>query len=649
MDRSYDISFSSYEDYPTHNSTGKGDISITDQLARLRVSALTKAAEISPLVKEVTIGPKSPLKKDEIKENLTNIKDENTDQNLVEDKLREDLRYTLIMKEYENKFQEASIEIFNDMVHNMLAKRAEVMATFWTRQGEVCDRRALELKARKFQMLKELKENDNLSVLNKARIDEQNCKIINTEIIENMNKILEEQNRAMARCTAITQSHSQICTCYSEITDILKAEPLAKSVCETYTTAINTVLGNINHIMDICKTGATDKDVKQAEILALNIENIKRKILDTIDTIKREEKLKKQKEAEEELRRKELEEREAQALKAAQMAAAANAEKIKLEQPKKTKPVFYSPENYNHYENLKTYLEQYEAQYNDLLQNPNLKKFRFDCQKAVNTPVNALSSVSASHMRDKYEKLSKLLKGETVKVLDIHVTATQHPQGLFYCTALLAKKIVRQGDLLVSSSTEAAYPLAAVTAALWAQFPHFGKLVEANFHRYCPYIVPMFMPQKEGQSDKEFYMSRGYMYNDEGVVEKQDKFLKRMSGIFRLHCAIWIASMPKFLNTPNAHGLRYGWRWLASFLNLKPEPDISATLVHDFFIMCGSKYDKHYGKQFRKILELTSNQYLKVLENIDEGGPKTRLEVYLQTVIKSNVVPAPPASTQINW
>lgn len=652
MDRSYDISFSSYEDLSTNNSTRKGDISISDQLsgfARLRVSALTKAAEMSPLVKEVTIGPNSPLKKDEVREPVIIIQEDNDDENLIEDKLREDLRYTLIMKECENKLQESSEEQFKNLVENMICKRAEIMTKFWTRQGEECNRRAMEFKARKLQMLKELQENDNLSVLNRARLDEQNCQIINTKAIENMNRILEEQNRATARLAAITDSHTKICICYNEITDILNTEPAAKTICDKYSTAKNTVLGNIDHIMEICKTGGvTEKDIKQAEVLALNIENIKRKILESVDTIKREEKLKRQKE-EEELKKK-AQEREAQQIKEAQIAAAAEAEKTRLEQqPKKTQPLYYSAENYYHYDNLKNYLEQYEAQYKDLLQDVNLKKFRFDCQKAVNTPVNALSSVSASHMRDKYDKLSKLLKGERVQVLDIYVTATQHPQGLFYCTALLAKKIVRQGDLLVSSSTEAAYPLAAVTAALWAQFPHFGKLVEANFHRYCPYLVPMFMPQKEGQSDKEFYMSRGYTYNDEGVVEKQDKFLKRMSGIFRLRCAIWIASMPKFMNTPNPHGLRFGWQWLASFLNLKPEPDISATLIHDFFIMCGSTYDKHYGKQFRKILELTSNQYLKVLENIDEGGPKTRLEVYLQTVLQSNDVPAPPASTQINW
>lgn len=651
MDRSFDISYSSYDDLSRNNSSRKLDMSISDQLSdfqRLRITALTNAAEISPLVKEVTIGPNSPLKKDDYKEiqDELPIKENKYEENLIEDTIREDLRYSLIMKECQNRLQESSEELFNNFIENMISKRAEYISKFWKKQGEDSQRRALEFKARKLRMLNELQENDNLSVLNRARLDEKNSQIIDTQTIDNMNRILEEQNKATARFAAITDSHTRICICYNEINRMLNVETYAKIIDDKYIHAINAIVRSINHVMDICKTGAiTEKDVKQSEVLSISIENIRKKILEDIDIMEKEEMMLRQKE-EELLRKKELEARKEQEIKAAELA---EVERIKMEQPKKTKPVFYSENNYNCYDNLKNYLEQYELQYKDLLQDVNLKKFRFDCQKAVNTPVNALSSVSALHMRDKYDKLSKLLKGERVQVLDIYVTATQHPQGLYYCTALLAKKIVRQGDLLVSSNTEAAYPLAAVTAALWAQFPHFGKLVEAYFHRFCPYLVPMYLPQKEGQSDKEFYMSRGYTYNDEGVVEKQDKFLKRMSGIFRLRCAIWIASMPKFLNTPNPHGLRFGWQWIASFLNLKPEPDISATLVHDFLIMCGSKYNKHYGKQFRKILELTNNQYLKILENIDEGGPKTRLEVYLQTVLESNEVPAPPASTQINW
>ncbi|XP_026743339.1 nucleoporin GLE1 [Trichoplusia ni] len=642
MDRSFDISYSSYEDLSRNNSLRKGDISISDQLAgfeRLRVSVLTKAAEMSPLVKEVTIGPNSPIKKEYLDLELDAEKEKEED-DFIEDKVPEDLRYTLIMKECENSVKETSTELFSNMVKNMISNYSAFMTRGLNKQRDETQKRTLEL-------LKHLQENDNVTVLKEARLEEKNTQVINTQTIDNMNRILEEQNRAMARLAAMTDSHTKICVCYNEITYILNSEPSAKAVLDKYKLTINAIEGNINHIVNICRSGTlTDVDVKLTKELCVKIEGIKSKVLLEIENVKKEEMAKKQKE--EELRRKkEIEEKEAQqALQAAKLAEEA---KVKKEQPKATKPTFYSANNYNYYQELKSYLEQYEAQYKDLLQNVNLKKFRFDCQKAVNTPVNALSSVSAVHMRDKYDKLSKLLRGERVQVLDVYVCATQHPQGLAYCTALLAKKIVRQGDLLVSSNTEAAYPLAAVTVALWSQFPKFGKLVEAYFHNLCPYLVPMFLPQKEGQTDKEFYLSRGYTYNDEGVVEKQDKFLKRMSGIFRLRCAIWIAQMPRFLNVPNPHSLRYGWQWLASFLNLKPEPDISATLLHDFFIMCGSKFNQHYGKQFRKILELSNNQYLKILDGIDEGGPKTRLEVYLQTVIKSNSIPPPPASTQINW
>ncbi|CAB3248919.1 unnamed protein product [Arctia plantaginis] len=639
MNSSYDISFESYEDTSKHNFRHKGGINISNELAdlceRLRVSALTNAAEISPLVKEVTIGPNSPRKKDDYKDTTPIINKEQPSENLLEDKLQEDLRYLLIAKKCENKMQKTSNELFKDILGNMLCKHAEATTQFWQIQAQECQKRTLLDKERKMKMYKSIQENDNTSLLEKARTNELNCPINNTDTIDNMNKILEEQNKATARFASIT-----------DISNQLTAEPLAKTVINTYTGGIGAVKENNNVVTEYCKTGnVPDKDAKQAKLLALNIENIKKNIAQDLEVIKKEEILMKQKQ--EELKKKQIEEEKAQQIKLAQAAAA---EKEKTERMKKTKPVFFSNNNYKYYEDLKNYLDQYEVQYKDLLEDTSLKKFRFDCQKAVNTPVNALSSVSVLHMKDKYDKLSKLLKGEIVQVLDISVRATRHPQGLAYCTALLAKKIVRQGDLLVSSNTEAAYPLAAVTVALWAQFPHFGKLVEAYFHRLCPYLVPMFLPQKEGQTDKEFYLSRGYTYNDEGVVEKQDKFLKRMSGIFRLRCAIWTAKMPKFLNSPHPNGMRHAWHWLASFINLKPEPDISATLLHDFYIMCGSRCNECYDKQFRKILVLANSDYLKILENIDEGGPKTRLEVYLQAALKSNNIPPPPVpAQQINW
>lgn len=636
-----DSNYSSLDEY-TRSYSKSCDLSISDTLAdfgRLRISALTKAAEISPLVTEVTIGPRSPEKKVKSKKNEDVTSNQNMQEyvDLVEDKIGEELRYSLLLKECEEKLQEDSEELCNNLLKKMISTYAEYKQRFWQKQEEL-KQKALEFRTRKLQMAQQLQENDNLTVLERVRLDEQKYEMINQQTIENMNRILDEQNKATIRFAAITDTHTKISMCYNDITNLLQNEPQVKGILEKYVSALNIIISKINAIMDFCKTGTiTDQEVKQSEILLLNIENIKQKIIEDIDLVKQQELLKKQME-EEEARQKKI-----QQLKEQEAIEAENArvQEALAQQMRRAQSMFYSDKNYLIYDDLKNFLECYENTYKDLLENANLKKFRFDCQKAVNTPVNALSSVSGTHMRDKFDKLAKLLRGERVQVLDTYVSASQHPQGLHYCTALLAKKIVRQGDLLVSSNPEAAYPLAAVTVALWSQFPEFGKLLEANFHRQCPYLVPMMLPQREGQTDKEFYISRGYTYNDEGVVEKQDKFLKRMSGIFKLHCAIWIAKTPKFMNSSNPHGLRFAWQWLASFINLKPEPDISATLIHDFFTVCGSEFFKYYGKQCTKIIKLLSTEYLSILQNIDEGGPKTRFEVFLQNVLKTGHIPPP--------
>ena len=65
------------------------------------------------------------------------------------------------------------------------------------------------------------------------------------------------------------------------------------------------------------------------------------------------------------------------------------------------------------------------------------------------------------------------------------------------------------------------------------------------------------------------FRSLGYRYNDNGEVEKQDKFLKRMSGIMRLYAAVLIARPSRYQqNKTNPHGLSHAWHWLACILNM---------------------------------------------------------------------------------
>jgi nucleoporin GLE1 len=56
----------------------------------------------------------------------------------------------------------------------------------------------------------------------------------------------------------------------------------------------------------------------------------------------------------------------------------------------------------------------------------------------------------------------------------------------------------------VTAKPKAMFAIGAIIEALWADFPDFGQLVLANFHRECPYLVPIFMPQVEGQSTEDY-------------------------------------------------------------------------------------------------------------------------------------------------
>ncbi len=122
----------------------------------------------------------------------------------------------------------------------------------------------------------------------------------------------------------------------------------------------------------------------------------------------------------------------------------------------------------------------------------NVKRFKFACQKAVSTPVNAVSATSSAHLRDKLDKLRSLLAGEAVEVGagGQRLSAAQHPLGVAFCMDVAARKLVGQGEEVVSSKPEYAFSMGTVVASLWAEFPDFGRLFLAHLFEACPYLVP---------------------------------------------------------------------------------------------------------------------------------------------------------------
>ena len=312
---------------------------------------------------------------------------------------------------------------------------------------------------------------------------------------------------------------------------------------------------------------------------------------------------------------------------------------------------FVHPNRFTFYTDLMNELYSHQATHANIVNSKeqHMKQFKFDCQKAVNTPVNAISPLSANHLRDKLDKLRNLLSGSVVEVGGRRFSATQQPGGLEYVADLLARKFVRQGEDVVSSNPDSAFAIAAVIVALWREFPKFGRLFLAHYFQMCPYLVPYYVPQQEGQSDQDYYKALGYQYID-GQIEKQDKFLKRMSGLVGLYAAVIIA-VPR-QQQPHPYGLSNGWSFLAAVLNLPPRAEITATVLFHFLEVVGSAMKQTYGKQFFKMLHLLCTEYFNLIKKVTPegcGGPLVRLEDLLQKAVKSGGIPPPNGQLSANF
>jgi len=303
-------------------------------------------------------------------------------------------------------------------------------------------------------------------------------------------------------------------------------------------------------------------------------------------------------------------------------------------------PVQQTPSNLQTFAELTNFKNNYVA---NIVFSDSEKSFKFDLQRAVNTPMNAISAYSSAHLKDKLDKLTSLLSGNTVTVGDKQLSASSHPSGLPFCLNLAAKMMAQQGENVISSKAEAAFPFATVAIALWDRFPDFGKLLLAHFYEICPFLVPHHPTRHEGQTDKEFYLARGYKYDNEGVVENQDKYLKRMSGIIRLYAALSVVKLPRdSASTSHPRSPLFVWTWLASVMSLDPVADVTATALLCVLEVTGSRMFACYGHQFGKLLGVAAKEYMPLLEMVKvEGGPVERLVDFLAMAIKQKAIKEP--------
>ncbi|XP_037715814.1 nucleoporin Gle1 [Drosophila subpulchrella] len=356
-----------------------------------------------------------------------------------------------------------------------------------------------------------------------------------------------------------------------------------------------------------------------------------------------------QKQLEEEKQR--LEKEEAEAREKQQLAETAKAEAAKDPAPQEPKaqeapPAATAISACVHPDRLKLYNEiisLYQSKVDavkPLQTDESLKQYRTGCQRAINLPLNAISAVSPQHLTQNFDKLYSFFAGQPIKVMNgSTITINDHPLARDYCMLLMAKKFVSQTETAISSNPQAAFPFASVIVTFWKLLPDFGQVFLAYMYKESPFLVPYVIPQQQGQTPEQYLKTIGYRLSDKNELEKPDIYLKRQSGIARLYAAVIITQGRKAAGPDQCFELEEGWIWLAHMVNVKPLPDISATLIMEILQTLGFELWRTYGKQFVKLLMYIQNIYMPQLAAYDEGGPKTRLEMLLAKFLRERQIP----------
>lgn len=198
-----------------------------------------------------------------------------------------------------------------------------------------------------------------------------------------------------------------------------------------------------------------------------------------------------------------------------------------------------------------------------------------------------------------------------------------------------------------------------LTLGLWVERPDFGDLLLAHLYLKCPVVVPYYFPKEAGQSDEEFLKLNGYQLDESGNVEKQEKFIKRQSGLIRFFAALLItpatpAGAFRIASQRNLHPLplAVGWKLLSDLLALPPKTDITAIAFYEVlqvrllflnekqcqrqfcaFQITGYYLRKAYGNQFSKLLSILRLQYLPRIAEVTAADRRialARLETLLE-------------------
>jgi hypothetical protein len=268
--------------------------------------------------------------------------------------------------------------------------------------------------------------------------------------------------------------------------------------------------------------------------------------------------------------------------------------------------------------------EQNRQTLHELNTNSSFKPFKNELNLFIRTQINSISNSDLHHINDKTRMLTNFFIGQTITFQDKQINVTRHPQGQLLAMDMAAQAFVTVGTRLVNSVPAIAKSMASVINGIVRNnIPVFRDLIFGHLQERCPYLIPMYPERSdfgtETDSQIKYMIACGYSHDlKTQKLESEDKYLARMRSMTLIYACILIQQDNK----------GPAWSWLASFVSLKPQPVITATILQAFLQETSHTLYTTYGRQFKKLLMFLQSDFVKMIEEV------TKLPSEKQPLIK---------------
>ena len=100
------------------------------------------------------------------------------------------------------------------------------------------------------------------------------------------------------------------------------------------------------------------------------------------------------------------------------------------------------------YLNQQTVLKEFEDGLKGFIDDTRMKPYRLNLQQFIRTNINAISTGSDDHLKQKYRNLCQLFDGKGISFQDKIIKATDHPKAVDFCMSFAAKTFIVSFPLL---------------------------------------------------------------------------------------------------------------------------------------------------------------------------------------------------------